>query len=135
MPAPALIEGVQAAGIVGEKRALRQAAYLLARMLYRREEGSVQQDMDGLLATMGSMVGIAHDAAEVGAERRRRRLGRRRTAADRDRAHRLDPGQDALRAAAAPRRHARRRDPGARRHRLRDGAGRGAGLHAQRQRP
>lgn len=66
VPAPLLIEELQLAGIIGEKQALRQAAYLLARMLYRREEGSVQQDMDGLLATMGSMVGIAHDAAEWG---------------------------------------------------------------------
>jgi hypothetical protein len=66
VPAPALIEEVSLPGIVGEKQAQRQAAYLLARMLYRREEGSVQQDMDGLLATMGSSVGIAHDAAEWG---------------------------------------------------------------------
>ncbi len=66
VPAPALIEEVQLPGVIGEKQAQRQAAYLLARMLYRREEGSVQQDMDGLLATMGSMVGIAHDAAEWG---------------------------------------------------------------------
>lgn len=66
VPAPLLIEELQLAGVIGEKHAQRQAAYLLARMLYRREEGSVQQDMDGLLATMGSMVGIAHDAAEWG---------------------------------------------------------------------
>lgn len=66
VPAPALIEDVRLAGIIGEMQALRQAAYLMARMLYRREEGTVQQDLDGLLATMGSMVGIAHDAAEWG---------------------------------------------------------------------
>lgn len=66
VPAPALIEDVRLPGVVGEKQALRQAAYLMARMLYRREEGSVQQDLDALLATMGSMVGIAHDAAEWG---------------------------------------------------------------------
>lgn len=66
VPAPAMIEEVRATGIIGEKQALRHAVYLLARMLYRREEGSVQQDVDGLLATMGSMVGIAHDAAEWG---------------------------------------------------------------------
>lgn len=66
VPAPALIEDVRLPGIIGEKQAMRQAAYLMARMLYRREEGSVQQDLDALLATMGSMVGIAHDVAEWG---------------------------------------------------------------------
>lgn len=66
VPAPALIEDWKLPGIIGEKQAIRQAVYLLARMLYRREEGSVQQDLDALLASIGSAVGIAHDATEWG---------------------------------------------------------------------
>ena len=64
LPEPSMIEDARLDGIIGEKQALRQVAYLLARSLYRREEGSFTADIDGLLMSMGSLIGIAHDAAE-----------------------------------------------------------------------
>jgi hypothetical protein len=66
LPEPSMIEDVRLDGVIGEMQALRQVAYLLARSLYRREEGSFTADIDGLLMSMGSMIGIAHDAAEWG---------------------------------------------------------------------
>lgn len=66
VPAPSIIEDVQLKGIVGEKQAIRQAAYLMARMLYRREEGSFTADLDGLLMPMGSLIAMAHDTASWG---------------------------------------------------------------------
>jgi hypothetical protein len=64
VPAPTLIEGVELRGVLGRHHALREAVYLLARALYRRVEGSFTADLDGLLMSMGSLIGIAHDAAQ-----------------------------------------------------------------------
>lgn len=64
--APSVVEEFDLKGVVGEKQAIRTAVYLLARSIYRREEGSFTADIDGLLCSMGSLIGIAHDAAEWG---------------------------------------------------------------------
>jgi hypothetical protein len=66
VPAPSVVEEFAAKGVIGEKQAIRMAVYLLARSVYRREEGSFVADIDGLLCSMGSLVGIGHDAAQWG---------------------------------------------------------------------
>lgn len=64
VPAPAVIQDVTLAGVVGQHQAMRHALYLAARSLYRLEEGSLSADLDGLMVSLGSLIGIGHDAAQ-----------------------------------------------------------------------
>jgi hypothetical protein len=63
LPAPGVIESVPLKGVIGQMQALRQAAYLMARSVWRRKEGSFAADMDGMLMSMGSLIAIGHDVA------------------------------------------------------------------------
>lgn len=64
VPAPTTIQDTKLSGVIGQHQAVRHALYLAARSLYRLEEGSLTADLDGLLVSMGSLIGIGHDAAQ-----------------------------------------------------------------------
>lgn len=64
VPVPAVIQDVTLPGVVGQHQAMRHALYLAARSLYRLEEGSLTADLDGLMVSLGSLIGIGHDAAQ-----------------------------------------------------------------------
>lgn len=64
LPAPSTIQDTKLPGVIGQHQAVRHALYLAARSLYRLEEGSLTADLDGLLVSMGSLIGIGHDAAQ-----------------------------------------------------------------------
>jgi len=65
-PEPANSLTIQMPGIRGMSHALREAAYRLADLRYRRRSASWTSEMDGRLPAYGSLVSVAHDVPDWG---------------------------------------------------------------------
>lgn len=57
---------IQVAGIIDQFHALREAAYRMADMRYRRRMATWVSELDGLLPSYGSLVSVAHDVPAWG---------------------------------------------------------------------
>lgn len=66
VPAPTRVQEERLDGIVGLSHALREAAYFVAQAHYRRMFPAWSTNLEGLLPSYGSLVGIAHDVARWG---------------------------------------------------------------------
>jgi hypothetical protein len=66
VPAPSLVQEERLDGIQGRHHALREAAYFVAAAYFRRMAPSWSTNLEALLPTLGSLVGIAHDVAPWG---------------------------------------------------------------------
>lgn len=61
VPAPGKTTDFKMPGVVGQKHALREAAYLAATAFWRRTTVKWTSELDGLLPAYGSLVAVAHD--------------------------------------------------------------------------
>lgn len=66
IPSPSQIQDVSLPGVIGEKQAMREAAYILAAGHFRRQTVSFSTDSEGLIPSYGSLVAVSHDMMQWG---------------------------------------------------------------------
>ncbi len=65
-PTPSKIQEISLPGVIGEKQAMREAAFIIGSGYYRRQTVSFSTDLEGLLPSYGSLILVSHDMMRWG---------------------------------------------------------------------